>query len=49
MPFVSHDRSFLRALSNRVLSPAGIGGEAHVYPGTHVEHAAQRARGAGVH
>ncbi len=51
MLFVSHDRSFLRALSNRVLELGGETGverEPHVYPGTlHRVRAAHRPRGAG--
>jgi ATPase subunit of ABC transporter with duplicated ATPase domains len=39
MIFVSHDRTFLRGLSNRVLE---LGGDAdaapHVYPGSYVEY-----------
>src|SRR5918994_1499718 len=41
MIFVSHDRTFLRGLSNRVLELAGDGsGDAapHVYPGSYVEY-----------
>jgi ATPase subunit of ABC transporter with duplicated ATPase domains len=40
MMFVSHDRSFLRGLSNRVLELAGDGPDAapHVYPGSYVEY-----------
>ena len=51
MLFVSHDRAFLRGLSNRVLE---LGGETrhddepHAYPGSYVEYvAAHRTRGAG--
>ena len=41
MLFVSHDRSFLRALSNRVLELGGETGverEPHVYQGTYIEY-----------
>jgi ATPase subunit of ABC transporter with duplicated ATPase domains len=41
MLFVSHDRAFLRALSNRVLELGGESGveqEPHVYPGSYVEY-----------
>ena len=39
MLFVSHDRTFLRGLANRVLdvSPCAGGGAAQVYPGSYVE------------
>jgi len=39
MIFVSHDRTFLRGLSNRVLELGGDGDAApHVYPGSYVEY-----------
>ncbi len=41
MLFVSHDRSFLRGLSNRVLELGGESGteaEPHLYPGSYVEY-----------
>ena len=40
MIFVSHDRTFLRGLSTRVLELAGDGPDAapHVYPGTYIEY-----------
>ena len=41
MLFVSHDRTFLRGLSNRVLELGGESGtdaEPHVYPGSYVEY-----------
>jgi ATPase subunit of ABC transporter with duplicated ATPase domains len=41
MLFVSHDRAFLRALSNRVLELGGETGldkEPHLYPGSYVEY-----------
>jgi ATPase subunit of ABC transporter with duplicated ATPase domains len=53
MLFVSHDRSFLRALGTRVLE---VGGETgtdrtpHVYPGTYVEYVERTGHEApGVH
>jgi ATPase subunit of ABC transporter with duplicated ATPase domains len=53
MLFVSHDRSFLRGLSNRVLELGGETGtdiEPHVYPGTYVEYVARTGHEApGVH
>jgi ATPase subunit of ABC transporter with duplicated ATPase domains len=53
MLFVSHDRSFLRGLSNRVLELGGESGtdiEPHVYPGTYVEYVARTGHEApGVH
>ena len=53
MLFVSHDRSFLRALSNRVLELGGESGlerEPHVYPGTYVEYVQRSGHEApGVH
>jgi ATPase subunit of ABC transporter with duplicated ATPase domains len=44
MLFVSHDRAFLRALSNRVIELGGESGvdkEPHVYPGSYVEYVAR--------
>jgi ATPase subunit of ABC transporter with duplicated ATPase domains len=41
MIFVSHDRAFLRALSNRVIELGGESGtdlEPHLYPGSYVEY-----------
>jgi len=41
MLFVSHDRTFLRGLSNRVLELGGESGtetEPHLYPGSYVEY-----------
>jgi ATPase subunit of ABC transporter with duplicated ATPase domains len=41
MLFVSHDRAFLRALSNRVLELGGETGtdaDPHIYPGSYVEY-----------
>ncbi len=41
MLFVSHDRTFLRGLSNRVLElggETGTGAEPHAYPGSYVEY-----------
>jgi ATPase subunit of ABC transporter with duplicated ATPase domains len=53
MLFVSHDRSFLRALSNRVVELGGESGvekEPHLYPGSYVEYVARTGREApGVH
>jgi ATPase subunit of ABC transporter with duplicated ATPase domains len=53
MLFVSHDRAFLRALSNRVLELGGESGverEPHLYPGSYVEYVARTGREApGVH
>src|SRR5687767_10559462 len=53
MLFVSHDRSFLRGLSNRVLELGGESGteaQPHVYPGTYVEYVARTGHEApGVH
>jgi ATPase subunit of ABC transporter with duplicated ATPase domains len=53
MLFVSHDRSFLRALSNRVLELGGESGverEPHIYPGTYVEYVQRTGHEApGVH
>jgi ATPase subunit of ABC transporter with duplicated ATPase domains len=44
MLFVSHDRAFLRALSNRVVELGGESGtdpEPHLYPGSYVEYVAR--------
>jgi ATPase subunit of ABC transporter with duplicated ATPase domains len=44
MIFVSHDRSFLRALSNRVIElggESGVDAEPHLYPGSYVEYVAR--------
>ena len=53
MLFVSHDRAFLRALSNRVLELGGESGverEPHLYPGSYVEYVERTGREApGVH
>jgi ATPase subunit of ABC transporter with duplicated ATPase domains len=53
MIFVSHDRAFLRGLSNRVLELGGETGtdsEPHVYPGSYVEYVARSGHEApGVH
>ncbi len=53
MLFVSHDRTFLRGLSNRVLELGGESGlerEPHLYPGCYVEYVARTGREApGVH
>jgi ATPase subunit of ABC transporter with duplicated ATPase domains len=53
MLFVSHDRAFLRGLSNRVLELGGESGtdqEAHAYPGSYVEYVARTGHEApGVH
>jgi ATPase subunit of ABC transporter with duplicated ATPase domains len=53
MLFVSHDRNFLRALSNRVVELGGESGvekEPHLYPGSYVEYVARTGREApGVH
>jgi ATPase subunit of ABC transporter with duplicated ATPase domains len=53
MLFVSHDRAFLRGLSNRVLELGGESGvdtEPHVYPGSYVEYVARTGHEApGVH
>ena len=41
MLFVSHDRSFLRALSNKVIElggESGVDAEPHLYPGSYVEY-----------
>jgi len=47
MLFVSHDRAFLRALSNRVLELGGESGverEPHLYPGAYIEYVARTGR-----
>ena len=53
MLFVSHDRAFLRGLSNRVVELGGESGvetEPHLYPGTYVEYVARTGHEApGVH
>jgi ATPase subunit of ABC transporter with duplicated ATPase domains len=53
MLFVSHDRAFLRRLSNRVLELGGESGtDAHalVYPGSYVEYVTRTGHEApGVH
>jgi ATPase subunit of ABC transporter with duplicated ATPase domains len=53
MLFVSHDRTFLRGLSTRVLELGGESGtdpEPHLYPGTYVEYVAKTGHEApGVH
>jgi ATPase subunit of ABC transporter with duplicated ATPase domains len=52
MLFVSHDREFLRGLSNRVLELGGESGTdaAHTYPGSYVEYVARTGHEApGVH
>jgi ATPase subunit of ABC transporter with duplicated ATPase domains len=53
MLFVSHDRAFLRALSNRVLELGGESGtdaEPHIYPGSYTEYVARTGHEApGVH
>ena len=53
MIFVSHDRTFLRGLSNRVLELGGeIGTDAHphAYPGSYVEYVERTGHEApGVH
>jgi ATPase subunit of ABC transporter with duplicated ATPase domains len=52
MLFVSHDRAFLRGLSNRVLELGGESGTdaAHAYPGSYVEYVARTGHEApGVH
>jgi ATPase subunit of ABC transporter with duplicated ATPase domains len=53
MLFVSHDRAFLRALSNRVLELGGESGteaEPHIYPGSYAEYVARTGHEApGVH
>jgi ATPase subunit of ABC transporter with duplicated ATPase domains len=51
--FVSHDRAFLRALSNRVVElggETGVDREPHLYPGSYVEYVARTGHEApGVH
>jgi ATPase subunit of ABC transporter with duplicated ATPase domains len=51
--FVSHDRLFLRALSNRVIElggETGVDAEPHLYPGSYVEYVARTGHEApGVH
>ena len=53
MLFVSHDREFLRGLSNRVLElggESGVDAEPHVYPGSYIEYVARTGHEApGVH
>jgi ATPase subunit of ABC transporter with duplicated ATPase domains len=53
MLFVSHDRAFLRGLSNRVLELGGESGterEPHIYPGSYVEYVQRTGHEApGVH
>jgi ATPase subunit of ABC transporter with duplicated ATPase domains len=53
MIFVSHDRTFLRGLSNRVLELGGESGtdsHPHAYPGTYIEYVARTGHEApGVH
>jgi ATPase subunit of ABC transporter with duplicated ATPase domains len=53
MIFVSHDRSFLRGLSNRVLEiggESGTDGQPHVYPGSYIEYVRRTGHEApGVH
>src|SRR5437867_4362614 len=53
MLFVSHDRAFLRGLSNRVLElggESGVDSQPHVYPGSYVEYVARTGHEApGVH
>jgi ATPase subunit of ABC transporter with duplicated ATPase domains len=53
MLFVSHDRAFLRGLSNRVLElggESGIDPQPHAYPGSYVEYVARTGHEApGVH
>jgi ATPase subunit of ABC transporter with duplicated ATPase domains len=53
MLFVSHDRAFLRALSNRVIELGGESGvdpEPHLYPGSYIEYVARTGHEApGVH
>ena len=44
MLFVSHDRAFLRGLSNRVIElggESGVDSEPHLYPGSYVEYVAR--------
>ena len=53
MIFVSHDRAFLRGLSNRVLElggESGVDAEPHAYPGSYVEYVQRTGHEApGVH
>jgi ATPase subunit of ABC transporter with duplicated ATPase domains len=53
MLFVSHDRAFLRGLSNRVLELGGESGtdtQPHLYPGTYIDYVARTGHEApGVH
>ena len=53
MLFVSHDRAFLRRLSNRVLELGGESGtesQPHIYPGSYIEYVARTGHEApGVH
>jgi ATPase subunit of ABC transporter with duplicated ATPase domains len=53
MVFVSHDRAFLRALSNRVLElggETGMDAQPHLYPGSYVEYVERTGHEApGVH
>src|SRR6186997_1809204 len=53
MLFVSHDRAFLRGLSNRVLELGGESGleaQPHLYPGSYVEYVARTGHEApGIH
>ena len=53
MLFVSHDRAFLRALSNRVIElggESGVDAEPHLYPGSYVDYVARTGHEApGVH
>jgi ATPase subunit of ABC transporter with duplicated ATPase domains len=53
MLFVSHDRAFLRALSNRVIElggESGVDARPHLYPGSYVEYVARTGHEApGVH
>jgi ATPase subunit of ABC transporter with duplicated ATPase domains len=53
MLFVSHDRAFLRGLSNRVLElggESGVEAEPHAYPGSYVEYVERTGHEApGVH
>jgi ATPase subunit of ABC transporter with duplicated ATPase domains len=53
MLFVSHDREFLRGLSNRVLElggESGVDARAHAYPGSYLEYVARTGHEApGVH
>ena len=53
MMFVSHDRAFLKALSNRVLElggESGVDAQPHLYPGSYVEYVERSGHEApGVH